>query len=133
MSRAHLYSIDQDWVALNKKIRRSIKIHSYATTICTTLTLNQVSSSYLQEPANVRLVVGIHEDHVLKEPEERTIVSFLWLQHGQYAVELKEESSGSLCRTNREEQARVRRLRHASRCWWSRVEAVYRISLFAAG
>lgn len=72
-------------------------------------TLDRVSSSYLQEPANVRLVVGIHEDHILKEPEEGTVVSFLWLQHGQYAVELKEESSGSLCRMKREEQAeRVR-------------------------
>lgn len=78
-------------------------------------TLNLVSSSYLQEPANVRLVVGIHEDHVLKEPEERTVVAFLWLQHGQYAVELKEESSGSLCRMNREEQSeRVR----AATCQW---------------
>lgn len=80
-------------------------------------TLNQVSSSYLQEPANVRLVVGIHEDHVLKEPEERTVVSFLWFQQGQYAVELKEESSGSLCRRNKEEQVeRVRALQHAGSC-----------------
>lgn len=73
--------------------------------MCFHFTLNQVRSSYLQEPADVRLVMGIHEDHVLEEPEERTVVSFLGLQHGQYAVELKEESSGSLCRTNGEEQA----------------------------
>lgn len=116
VSRAHLYSIDQDWVALNKQRQHSIKIKSYPTPKkFFHFTLNSGRSSYLQEPANVRLVVGIHEDYILKEPEERTVLSFFWLQHGQYAVELKEESSGSLCRINREKQVeRVRALQHGS-------------------
>lgn len=38
--------------------------------------------AYLQEPANVRLVVGAHENHVLKQPEKGPVVSVLGPQHG---------------------------------------------------
>lgn len=42
----------------------------------------QMLKPYLKEPANVRLVVGTHENHVLKQPEKRPVVSFFWPQHG---------------------------------------------------
>lgn len=70
--------IDKHWIAL-KDNTKYIKnenspngdIHSY-----------QILKPYLEEPANVRLVVGAHENHVLKQPEKRPVVSFLWPQHG---------------------------------------------------
>lgn len=66
--------------------------------------VTSVTCLHLQEPADVGFVVGGHENHVLKEPEERTVIIFLRLQHGQYAVKLKEETSGALCRTGEETQ-----------------------------
>lgn len=56
-----------------------------------------ITSDYLQESTDVRLVSGGHEHHVLKEPKERTVVTLLWLQQRQNAVEFEEEPSGALC------------------------------------
>lgn len=42
----------------------------------------EIVKPYLQEPANVRLVVGAHENHVLKQPEKGPAVSLLRPQHG---------------------------------------------------
>lgn len=53
---------------------------------------------YLEESADVGLVVGAHEDHVLKQPEERTVVALLRLQHRQDPVELEEESPSAFCK-----------------------------------
>lgn len=52
----------------------------------------------LEEAADVDFVVCVHEDHVLKEPEERPRVIFFGLQQLKDAVELKEQSAGALCR-----------------------------------
>lgn len=54
--------------------------------------------NHLQEPADVRLIMGAHENHVLEQPEEGAVVVLLWLQYVQYAVILEEESSSALCR-----------------------------------
>lgn len=54
----------------------------------------------LEEAADVDFVVCVHEDHVLKEPEEGLGVLLTGLQQLQDPVELKEESPGALCRTH---------------------------------
>lgn len=61
----------------------------------------EIKYNHLKESADVWLVMSTHENHVLKQPEERTVVTLLRLQHGQYAVKLKKEPSSALCRTNR--------------------------------
>lgn len=58
-----------------------------------------IQYNYLKESTDIWFVVGAHENHVLEQPEERTVVALLWLQHGQYAVVLEKEPSGALCRT----------------------------------
>lgn len=61
----------------------------------------EIKYNHLKESADIRFVVGAHENHVLKQPEERAVVALLRLQQGQNAVELKKEPSSALCRTNR--------------------------------
>lgn len=52
----------------------------------------------LEEAADVDFIVCVHEDHVLKQPEERPGVSLFRLQQLKDAIVLKEESAGALCR-----------------------------------
>lgn len=74
----------------------------------------RIECNHLEESADIWLVVGTHENDVLKQPEERAVVALLRLQHGQYAVELKEEPSSALCGTNRESYQKVYEWRG---CW----------------
>lgn len=55
-----------------------------------------LKSANLKEAADVDFVVCVHEDHVLKEPEERPGVFFTGLQKLQNPVILKEEPTGAL-------------------------------------
>lgn len=59
-----------------------------------------VKGADLQEAADVDFVVGIHEDHILKEPEEGPGVFFAGLQKLQNPVVLKEEPTSALYRTD---------------------------------
>lgn len=41
-----------------------------------------IKHNYLEESANICLVIGTHENHVLKQPEEGAVIALLWLQQG---------------------------------------------------
>lgn len=53
---------------------------------------------HLQEAGDVPLVADPHRHHVLKQPEKRPLVSGLRSSLVKQAVELEEQSPGSLCR-----------------------------------
>lgn len=50
----------------------------------------------LEEAADVDFVMCVHEDHVLKQPEERPGVVFFGLQQLEDAVVLKEQPASAL-------------------------------------
>lgn len=50
----------------------------------------------LEEAADVDFVVSVHEDDVLKEPEERPGVSLFGLQQLEDAVVIEEQPAGAL-------------------------------------
>ena len=102
VSRADFHRIDKNWITLKKKkqcrhwaLKRFVHFHQ-GDRILWPL----IKGDYLKKPADVRFIGRAHEDHVLKQPEEWPVISLLWLQHSQYAVELKKESSSALCRKN---------------------------------
>ncbi len=47
--------------------------------------------THLQEPGDVPLVIDAHGNHVLKHPEERTVLSFFGLGLAQQTVKLEEQ------------------------------------------
>ena len=52
---------------------------------------------YLKEAAYVSLVDCTHGNHILKKPEERTVIIILGPHHCQHSVKLKEQPSSSFC------------------------------------
>lgn len=58
----------------------------------------------LEEATDVDFVVCVHEDNVLKQPEERPEVIFFGLQQLKDAIVLKEQPAGALYRQKRELQ-----------------------------
>lgn len=59
----------------------------------------EAEGANLEEAADVDSVVRVHEDHVLKQPEEGPGVFLFGLQQLKDAVELKEQPASALCPT----------------------------------
>lgn len=68
-----------------------------------------IKHSHLKESADVIFVIGAHENNILEQPEERTVIVLPWFQQRQNPVELKKESASALCRTDRDTQSYQRR------------------------
>ncbi len=82
-----------------------------------------IQHNHLKESADICFVVAAHENHVLKQPEERAVVALLRLQQGQNAVELKEEPSSALCRTDRARQKEKFIKEEEFTCVWRMLKA----------
>lgn len=52
----------------------------------------------LKEAGNVPFIIDTHCNHVLKHPEEGSVLSFFWLGFTQQAIELKEQAAGPFCK-----------------------------------
>lgn len=59
--------------------------------------ITQLDGANLEEAADVDFVVRVHEDHVLKQPEERPWVFLFGLQKLKDPVVFKEEPASALC------------------------------------
>ena len=55
------------------------------------------TNSHLQEPADDALVISLHGDHILVEPEEGTVVPWGWFSQVQNTIEIKEQTPSALC------------------------------------
>lgn len=61
--------------------------------------------THLQEARDVPLVVDAHGHHVLKHPEEGTVLSFFGLGFAQQAVELEKQPACTFWRDRRVDSA----------------------------
>ena len=82
VSRTDFYSVNKNWITLKKKWHNDDKTTCIIYCSLIDIFSGKQNTNYLKESANIGLILGTHENNVLKQPEKRAVVAFLGPQHG---------------------------------------------------